>query len=207
MSHLPSACSVAVDHETGVAPRPIRGRGRRFAAVSLAVLAAVGTASCSGGSTTAEGGGATSASATSVVTTVTSQPATGATSTVAAAASTSASNETSVVPTTGGGADTTGSAAAGAEGDVVVEEKLGPPDAMGFRSAVVKITNRGDKRADYIVELSLESRDGKTQYDVSAVTAYNVEPGQTTNGTILPFPKGKDAPADAVVRVKDVTRI
>lgn len=73
-----------------------------------------------------------------------------------------------------------------ASGDVTVV-RLADPDVLGFRTAEVKITNNSSKRSNYLVELSLESTDGRTQYDTAVATAQNVDPGQTTGGSVLPF--------------------
>ena len=92
-----------------------------------------------------------------------------------------------------------------AAADVTVV-KLGDVDVLGFRKAELKITNNSSKRSNYIIELSLESADGKTQLDTSTVTATNVDPGQSTGGNVLPFTKVKNAPADAVIKIKTVSR-
>ena len=86
---------------------------------------------------------------------------------------------------------------------------LGAKDILGHRTAELSITNNSSKRSNYIIELTLESPDGKTQYDSTIATASNVEPGQTTGGTVLPFTKtGPAAGTDAapVVKVKSVSR-
>lgn len=123
---------------------------------------------------------------------------------------------------TGGGGDddTTKSSTVASQGDAGVSNgfgtkdasadvkvgKLGDADILSFRKAELAITNNSSKRSNYFIELSLESPDGKTQYDTANATAQNVEPGQSTAGTVLPFTKAKGAPADAVVKVKSVSR-
>ncbi len=124
------------------------------------------------------------------------------------AANSGGDDDKSTATTTSGGTAsgvTNGLGTRDASGDVTVV-KLGDTDALGFKKAELKITNNSSKRSNYLIELSLESADGKTQYDTAAVTASNVEPGQTTGGNVLPFTKSKSAPADAVVKVKTVSR-
>ena len=120
----------------------------------------------------------------------------------------------------GGDDDTTNTSAVAAQGDNGVSTGFGTKDAsadvkvgtlgdadiLGFRKPELTITNNSSKRSNYFVELSLESADGKTQHDTANATAQNVEPGQSTAGTVLPFTKVKGAPADAIVKVKSVSR-
>jgi hypothetical protein len=84
--------------------------------------------------------------------------------------------------------------------------RLEPIDAIGIRRPVLEITNNSSKRSNYIIELALESSDGKTQYDTTTGSASNVDPGQTTGGSVIGFTKAKNAPADAVVKIKSVSR-
>lgn len=118
------------------------------------------------------------------------------------------SDKTNTATTTGNAGVTTTTVAKGlgskdASADVHLGA-LGAPDVLKMRTATLTITNNSSKRSDYYIELSAESADGKTQYDTAAATATNVEPGQTTNGDVLPFTK--TMPADAVVVVKSVQR-
>lgn len=88
---------------------------------------------------------------------------------------------------------------------------LSAPDILGFRTAELLITNNSSKRSNYYIELTLESPDGKTQYDSTNATARNVEPGQSTGGSVVPFTKAKSAPAPTtaaapVVKIKSVSR-
>jgi len=86
---------------------------------------------------------------------------------------------------------------------------LGDKDVLGFREPELLITNNSSKRSNYIIELSLESPDGKTQYDSTIATASNVEPGQSTGGSVIAFTKTGPAAGTVeapVVKVKSVSR-
>ena len=87
----------------------------------------------------------------------------------------------------------------------VTNPVLGPPDALGFRSVTLTVTNNSSKRSNYLIEVSIEAPDGKTQYDTSIIPVNNLEPGQTT--TTDGFPVTKEVPADAVIAIKEVTRL
>jgi hypothetical protein len=76
-------------------------------------------------------------------------------------------------------------------------------DALNQMQALVKVTNHSSGRSDYIIGVSFDSKDGKTQLDTSSVLVNNLEPGQTTNqtGTTLTDVKGAFK-----CRVTDVNR-
>ena len=97
-----------------------------------------------------------------------------------------------------------GIGSADASGDVS-GAVLGQPDTIGFRAVTLTVTNHSSKRSNYIIEMAIESPDGKTQYDTSMAAVNNLEPGQTT--TPAAFPITKTVPSDAVVNVKTVTRL
>ena len=82
---------------------------------------------------------------------------------------------------------------------------LGQPDAIGFRRSPLTVTNNSSKRSNYMIDLSIESPDGATQYDTSFASVNNLEPGQTT--TAEAFSITKTIPADAVVKIKTVSRL
>jgi hypothetical protein len=82
---------------------------------------------------------------------------------------------------------------------------LGQPDAIGFRTVMLTVTNNSSKRSNYMIDLSIESPDGTTQYDTSFASVNNLEPGQTTTVDALSITK--TIPADAVVKIKTVSRL
>ncbi len=82
---------------------------------------------------------------------------------------------------------------------------IGQPDAIGFRAVTMTVTNNSSKRSNYLIDLSIESPDGATQYDTSIASVNNLEPGQTAAVTGLPITK--EVPADAIVTIKTVTRL
>jgi hypothetical protein len=82
---------------------------------------------------------------------------------------------------------------------------LGPVDALGFRAVSLTVTNNSSKRSNYLIDLSVESPDGAIQYDTSIASVNNLEAGQTT--TIDSLPITKTVPADAIVKIKTVTRL
>lgn len=86
--------------------------------------------------------------------------------------------------------------------------KLGKIDASsGFGIEVpVTATNSSSKRSDYSIDLSLESADGKTQYDTAVAFLQNVEPGQSATDKGI-FLKESKLPAGARVVVKEVQRL
>jgi hypothetical protein len=95
-----------------------------------------------------------------------------------------------------------GSADASAD---VTGATLGQPDAIGFRSVTMTVTNNSSKRSNYLIDLSIESPDGATQYDTTFASVQNLEPGQTTTADALSTTK--DVPANAVVTIKTVSRL
>ncbi len=82
---------------------------------------------------------------------------------------------------------------------------LAAPDAIGFRHIEVTVTNNSSKRSNYLIDLSIESANGATQYDTTIASVNNLEPGQTTVADALSVTK--DIPVDAIVKVKTVTRL
>jgi hypothetical protein len=86
----------------------------------------------------------------------------------------------------------------------VTSIQVGAPDALGLRSVTLAVTNHSSERSDYAIELSIESPDGKTQYDTSFATVRNLEAGQTSAPTA--FPITKKVPDDAVAKLKTVQR-
>ena len=87
----------------------------------------------------------------------------------------------------------------------VTNPVLGATDALGFRAVTVTVTNNSSKRSGYLIDISVESPDGATQYDTTIVTVSNLEPGQSTNSDSIPITK--EIPADAVPVVKSVSRL
>ena len=65
--------------------------------------------------------------------------------------------------------------------------------------------NNSSERSNYLIDLSIESPDGTTQYDTSFAAVNNLEPGQTT--TVDAISITKTIPADAIVKIKTVSRL
>lgn len=86
----------------------------------------------------------------------------------------------------------------------VADLALGPEDSLGFRSVTLTVTNNSSKRSNYLIDVSIESPDGSTQYDTTIVFVNNLEPGQTTDSDA--FPVTKEVPEDAVAVIKKVSR-
>ena len=82
---------------------------------------------------------------------------------------------------------------------------LGPVDAIGFRAVTLTVTNNSSERSNYLIDLSIESPDGLTQYDTSFASVINLEPGQTT--TVEALSITKDVPVDAIVKIKTISRL
>ena len=77
-----------------------------------------------------------------------------------------------------------GVAAQDATGDV----KLGPlqaPDVLGIRYETVTVVNHSSKRSDYVIDVAVQSADGKTQYDTGTALINNVDPGQTAGDKVM----------------------
>ena len=85
----------------------------------------------------------------------------------------------------------------------VTSIQVGAPDLIGFRSVTLGVTNHSSERSNYWIELSIESPDGKTQYDTTVATVNNLEPGQTSAPTAGITEK---VPDDAVAKLKTVQR-
>jgi hypothetical protein len=105
---------------------------------------------------------------------------------------------------TSSGGVTKGIGSADASADVS-GATLGQPDAVGFRAVTLTVTNHSSKRSNYLIQMSIESVDGKTQYDTSMAVVNNLEAGQTT--TPSAFPITKTVPAGAVVKIQSVQRL
>lgn len=105
-------------------------------------------------------------------------------------------------PTTSQSSISRGLGSKDASGDVTI----GKPTSDGYTvTAPVTVTNHSSKRSDYFIDISLESKDGKTQYDTTTVFSESVEPGQTAkeDGT---FFKATSIPSGAVVVAKSIQR-
>jgi hypothetical protein len=78
--------------------------------------------------------------------------------------------------------------------------------ALGIVTAKVTVTNHSHKRSDYIVDLTLESADGLTQFSTAPVLVSGLNPGQATVQDADFFSATSLVPADAVVRVQTIER-
>jgi hypothetical protein len=119
----------------------------------------------------------------------------------------SESPETTAAPAADGGSDTTisqGLGSADASGDVTaVSIVTEGEDPFLIQSAKVTITNNSEGTSDYFITVAAESPDGATRFGETFVTAMALEPGQTTDATMM---FSEDLPPDAVAVVKEVQR-
>jgi hypothetical protein len=130
-----------------------------------------------------------------------------------AASSSSTKNDTSTTAAAAAGLTTTapGSATSISQGigsqDATADVSgiaMTPPDSIGAVYVTATITNHSSGRSDYVIQVNVESPDGKTKYDDTTLFAQNVEPGQTTT---VKSPLTTDPiPAEAVVRPTQIQR-
>jgi len=92
-----------------------------------------------------------------------------------------------------------------ATGDVKIG-KITVDSVLGFPSAPVTVTNHSSKRSNYLIEISLESADGKTQIDTADVAVDNLEPGQSTVQKAQ-FTTSDKLPAGAKLVIKSLDRL
>ena len=85
-------------------------------------------------------------------------------------------------------------------GAVRVDGKLGTP------LADVTLTNHSSKASNYIVDLSIKSADGKTQFDAAMVSAQDLAPGQMTKKTAH-FSIKQALPSGATLTLVGVARL
>lgn len=150
------------------------------------------------------GGGSKDAASDSTTSTVVqaSAPRTTPSAQAKAPSSKAAAPKTTVTTPSTSASIGTGLGTKDASGDVV----FGKPTSDGaFATAPVKITNHSSKRSDYFIDVSIESADGKTQYDTSTVISQSVEPGQTANEKATFF-KTQQVPAGAKLSIKSIQR-
>ncbi|SDJ41768.1 hypothetical protein SAMN05444157_3273 [Frankineae bacterium MT45] len=91
-----------------------------------------------------------------------------------------------------------------ASGDVTLGKTS--TDEIGYTHAAVTVTNHSSKRSNYIIELSLQSADGKTLYSSTTVPVENLEPGQASPQDAV-FLTSTAVPAGAKVVIKSVDRL
>ena len=94
-----------------------------------------------------------------------------------------------------------------ASADVTIG-KLTTDPTLNIPEVSVTVTNHSSKRSNYIIEVSLESADGKAQLDTTAATVENLEPGQSSKQTAeFAGMIDKPVPASARVVLKSVDRL
>jgi hypothetical protein len=79
------------------------------------------------------------------------------------------------------------------------------PDAIGFVTIKIPVTNHSSGRSDYWIDLVIESADGKRQFETTSATVNGLEAGQSTTVEAFPF-NAENIPANAVVRITKVQR-
>jgi hypothetical protein len=90
--------------------------------------------------------------------------------------------------------------------DATRDVKLGPvqaPDVLGVRYEKITVVNHSSERSDYMIDVAVQSPDGKTQYDTGSAYITNVDPGQTAIDKVM---FTKDIPAGAKAVLKTVER-
>lgn len=121
-----------------------------------------------------------------------------------------------VATNAGGGSKHSGSANSGgsnsgvsrgaASQDPTGDVALGPiqaPDALGIRYEKITAVNHSSKRSDYMIDVAVQSADGKTQYDTGTALINNVDPSQTASDKAM---FTNHIPAGAKVVLKTVER-
>lgn len=83
--------------------------------------------------------------------------------------------------------------------------RIDGPDEIGDYTANLIITNHSSQRSDYFVDLTLESVDGKIQFDTSVAAASSVEPGQVAHVSAVFMPSGTVS-GNVQARITDVQR-
>jgi Flp pilus assembly protein TadD len=95
-----------------------------------------------------------------------------------------------------------------ASADVVLGKVTVDP-TLGLPTVPVTVTNHSSKRSNYIIEVALETADGKTQLASGFVSVDNLEPGQTSNQTASFFEAMNKGPLPAGAKpvLKSVDRL
>ncbi|HEY3088942.1 MAG TPA: hypothetical protein VGJ59_12855 [Jatrophihabitantaceae bacterium] len=121
-----------------------------------------------------------------------------------------------VATNVGGGSKHSGSSNSGssnsgvsqgvASQDATGDVKLGPmqaPDVLGIRYETITVVNHSSKRSDYVVDVAVQSADGRTRYDTGTALINNVDPSQTASDKVMFTNR---IPAGAKVVLKTVER-
>lgn len=77
------------------------------------------------------------------------------------------------------------------EVDDVKLTKCFTDDMLGYPKATIKVTNNSSKASDYLIEVTFESKDGKTQFGTGNTIISNLKPGQTKTEDVMGLDKGK----------------
>ena len=78
-------------------------------------------------------------------------------------------------------------------------------DSIGYPTATLAVTNSSSKASNYLIEVSFESKDGKTKFATGNAVVQGLEPGQTTQEEASAL---KELPAGSYTcRVSDVDRL
>lgn len=78
--------------------------------------------------------------------------------------------------------------------------------ALGGPSATVVVTNHSSKPSNYIIEISFESADGKTQYGTGNAAVNSLNPGQSSAPQTADALTTTPAPAGFACRLSQLTR-
>ena len=78
------------------------------------------------------------------------------------------------------------------------------PDAAGFAAAKVVVTNHSSKASNYIINIVMESPDGKTQIGTGLVSVNGLAPGQASSPQDASSLQSVNGPYTC--RVGDITR-
>jgi hypothetical protein len=88
----------------------------------------------------------------------------------------------------------------------VTAVSVSPADSSGVAKGVLTLVNHSSKRADYVIEVALQSVDAQTQFAQTVAVMSDVDSGATRDGAIA-FPNASlAAPNGALPVVKFVQR-
>lgn len=79
-------------------------------------------------------------------------------------------------------------------------------DGFGLGEVGVIVTNHSSKRSNYVIDVAIESADGKDQYGTGTALVTDLDPGQRTRTTATMTGLPKHVPASAKIILKTVQR-
>lgn len=79
-------------------------------------------------------------------------------------------------------------------------------DGFGLGEVGVVVVNHSSKRSNYVIDVAIESADGKEQYGTGSALVTDLDPGQRTRTTATMTGLPKHVPAAAKIILKTVQR-